>query len=127
VMGLLFVAWGLSIGRVWIFSPPTSSNVILVLSTARFCVGTTPGLPPRPTWFSHKEFLDKDLKTYLGWFWFYASKKRMDVFIPIPPLITMVLPFAIGPFISFRFRICHYLAYTALVAVELAYYLRWQE
>jgi hypothetical protein len=26
-----------------------------------------------------------------------------------------------------RFRLWHYLAYTALVAVELAYYLRWQE
>jgi len=28
---------------------------------------------------------------------------------------------------NFRFRLWHYLAYTALIAVELAYYLRWQE
>jgi len=34
---------------------------------------------------------------------------------------------AIGPFLSFRFLLWHYLAYRALVAVELAYYLRWQE
>jgi hypothetical protein len=47
------------------------------------------------------------------------------VVVPIPWLITAVLPFAVGPFISFRFRLWHYLAYTTLVAVELAYYLRW--
>jgi hypothetical protein len=46
--------------------------------------------------------------------------------IAIPLLLTALLPLAIGPFISFRFRLWHYLAYTALVAVELAYYLRWQ-
>jgi len=46
---------------------------------------------------------------------------------PIPLAITAILPLAIGPFISFRFRLWHYLAYTALIAVELAYYLRWQE
>jgi hypothetical protein len=28
---------------------------------------------------------------------------------------------------SFRFRLWHCLAYTALLAVELAYYLPWQE
>jgi len=46
---------------------------------------------------------------------------------PIAFIATAILPLAIGPFLSFRFRLWHYLAYTALVAVELAYYLRWQE
>lgn len=46
---------------------------------------------------------------------------------PIACAATALLPLAIGPFVSFRFRLWHYLAYTALVAVELAYYLRWQE
>ena len=41
--------------------------------------------------------------------------------------VAVMLLLAIGPFLSFRFRLWHYLAYTALVAVELAYYLRWQE
>jgi hypothetical protein len=45
---------------------------------------------------------------------------------PIPLLCTIILPFAVGPFISFRFRLWHYFAYTAIVAIELAYYLRWQ-
>jgi len=48
------------------------------------------------------------------------------VVVPVPFLITILLPLAIGPFISFRFRLWHYLAYTALVAVQLAYYSRWQ-
>lgn len=46
---------------------------------------------------------------------------------PFACLLVVMLPLAVGPFISFRFRLWHYLAYTALVAVELAYYLRWQE
>ena len=47
--------------------------------------------------------------------------------VPIVLLITLVAPLAVGPFLSFRFRLWHYLAYTALVALELAYYLRWQD
>jgi hypothetical protein len=47
------------------------------------------------------------------------------VSIPIIALATALLPLAIGLFISFRFRLWQYVAYTALVAVELAYYLRW--
>jgi hypothetical protein len=49
------------------------------------------------------------------------------VWLPILFSITLILPLAIGPFTRFRFRLWHYLACTALVAVELAYYLRWQE
>jgi hypothetical protein len=45
---------------------------------------------------------------------------------PIPLLCTLILPLAIGPFLSFRLRLWHYFAYTALLAIELAYYLRWQ-
>jgi hypothetical protein len=45
---------------------------------------------------------------------------------PLPLLGTLMLPLAIGPFLSFRFRLWHYFAYTALLAIELAYYLRWQ-
>jgi hypothetical protein len=47
--------------------------------------------------------------------------------VPLPLIITAVLPLAIGPFLSYRFRLWHYFAFTALVSVELAYYWRWQE
>jgi hypothetical protein len=45
---------------------------------------------------------------------------------PIPLLGTLILPLAIGPFIRFRFRLWHYFAFLTILAVELAYYLRWQ-
>jgi hypothetical protein len=51
----------------------------------------------------------------------------LDIQFPLAWIATALLPLAIGPFLSFRFRLWHYLAFTALVAVELAYYLRWQE
>ena len=44
--------------------------------------------------------------------------------VPIAMLLAGLLPLAVGPFVSFRFRLWHYLAYTALVALELAFYLR---
>jgi hypothetical protein len=51
----------------------------------------------------------------------------LETEIPLSILATLVLPLAIGPFLSFRFRLWHCLAYTALVALQLAYYLRWQD
>ena len=56
-----------------------------------------------------------------------AGFHNLRLEVPIACLLGVILPFAIGPFLSFRFRLWHYLAYTAVVAVELAYYLRWQE
>jgi hypothetical protein len=47
--------------------------------------------------------------------------------VPLPCLVTVLIPISVGFQTACRFRLWHYLAYTALVAVELAYYLRWQE
>jgi hypothetical protein len=46
--------------------------------------------------------------------------------IPVPLMLTGILPLVVGATTSFRFRLWHYLAFTALVSVQLAYYLRWQ-
>jgi hypothetical protein len=43
---------------------------------------------------------------------------------PIVFAITLLLPFAVAPFTRFRFPLWSYFAWTALVAAELAYYLR---
>ena len=56
-----------------------------------------------------------------------GAKAYWQIELPFIFFVTAALPLAIGPFRSFRFRLWHYLAYTALVAVEFAYYLRWQE
>jgi hypothetical protein len=42
----------------------------------------------------------------------------------LPFLVTLTGPLAIGPFNRFRFPLWSWFAFTALVAVELAYYLR---
>lgn len=43
---------------------------------------------------------------------------------PIPVLLTLVSPIAVGCLTRFRFPLWSYFAWTALVAAELAYYLR---
>jgi hypothetical protein len=69
------------------------------------------------------------LEQVSGYMRFGAMPNSNELFaltLPFPLTIVAFLPLAVGPFISFRFRLWHYLAYTALVALELAYYLRWQ-
>jgi hypothetical protein len=63
----------------------------------------------------------------LGTAQYRISGSSGRIVLPYPLLITVVVPLALAPFLRFRFRLWHYLAYTALVAVELAYYLRWRE
>jgi hypothetical protein len=46
------------------------------------------------------------------------------VYIPIPLLLSLLFPLALGPFVRFRFPLWSYFAWTALLAAELAYYLR---
>jgi hypothetical protein len=45
--------------------------------------------------------------------------------VPLLALATALMPLAIGSLVHFHFRLWHYLVYTSMVAVELAYYLRW--
>jgi hypothetical protein len=63
---------------------------------------------------------------FLGRFVWLVGENGGMISLPYSVLTTTLLPPAIGPFLSFRFRLWHYLAYTVLVALELAYYLRWQ-
>jgi hypothetical protein len=63
---------------------------------------------------------------YTGAIRFSNHPLQARLAVPFAVLITAILPIAVGSFTRFRFRLWHYLAYTALVAVELAYYLRWQ-
>jgi hypothetical protein len=62
---------------------------------------------------------------------FYLTRNRVfrpniaiEFGFPIPLTLTMLLPFSIAPFTRFRFPLWSYFAWTALVAAELAYYLR---
>jgi hypothetical protein len=44
--------------------------------------------------------------------------------LPIPVMLTLVIPLSVAPFTRFRFPLWSYFAWTALLAAELAYYLR---
>jgi hypothetical protein len=121
VMGLLVVAWvvspfvGFALGRnganrfvlevsggdVW-FYPWSTNHVIGGTNYMWFT-------PPHPTYSAR-----------------FQSPTWFIIGFPLPFLLTLMVPISIGSFTCFRFRLWHYLAYTALVAVELAFYLRWQ-
>jgi hypothetical protein len=130
VLGLLVVAWVVSLR--WVFSVVVpsydqSEQTIVRLGQGMFELSNGwEGNPYIGMWIFTVSpsdmivvgWLDIDLE-HLPDAW--------RVLIPIPLAVTAILPLAIGPFLSFRFRLWHYLAYTALVALELAYYLRWQE
>ena len=77
--------------------------------------------------FPNEFRLDRLQECVLGHLGLDIRSDGFDILLPFSLLVTVFIPLAIGPFFSFRFRLGHYLAYTALVAVELAYYLQWQE
>jgi hypothetical protein len=121
VMGLLVVAWVVSWFGV------TASQTAIRQHNAYFAswqgtlyLGFDPNSYVDSVMFSPEPFRWTGIAGRLDNMGRYGT-------IPYVVLITFILPLAIGPFIRFRFRLWHYLAYTAIVAVELAYYLRWQE
>jgi hypothetical protein len=124
VLGMLVVAWGMSQGG-WIH-----------FVSGKFVIGLQHGSINGYWQESDRVYFFGDFRQ--EW-WFDNAPHLGNLTIadarsysstgssfPIPLLATIILPFVIGPFISFRFRLWHYFAYTALVAIELAYYLRWQ-
>jgi hypothetical protein len=68
------------------------------------------------------------LKSCLGYLRFSARGSSLGsawrANLPFLLLLTLLLPPAVGPFTRFRFPLWSYFAYTALLAAELAYYLR---
>jgi hypothetical protein len=119
VLGLLVVAWVVS----WFGIP----RVTIEIGGSLYCLELELGsLAARPS--------DSNVGFYWspyggvfpdpGSAWFSADEGEYRLGLPIPLINALALALAIGPFISFRFRLWHYLAYTALVALELAYYLR---
>jgi len=131
VLGLLVVAWVISIPRVTGYSYTRAADVVhprLSPGTVSLAWISLQG-KTQPSFGYHRYHGWGRVKNSAGRFEVKFAQERgyFHIYLPIPLLVTLGLPLAIGPFISFRFRLWHYLAYTAIVAVELAYYLRWQE
>lgn len=121
VMGLLVVAWVLTQAGWMQFC---SGKFVIALQH-----GSITGYwqeSDRVTFFAdfRREWWFKGAPT-LGHLRSASPLGSTGSWFPIPLLCTILLPLAVGPFISFRFRLWQYFAYTGLVAVELAYYMRW--
>jgi hypothetical protein len=127
VLGLLVVAWVVSCffffgaGSLRVpFSLAGADSTVRIVCSNVFPSGLEGVVVER------KQPIESSARSILGCL-NYRSRwpEVISVQLPYPLLVTAVIPFAIGPYIRFRFRLWHYLAYTTLVAVELAYYLRW--
>jgi hypothetical protein len=125
VLGLLVVAWVVSLFRYFHYAG--GRWLIGAASSTMFgCASSSPY--PNTGWTSWRQpFRLESVRGGLRVDSLSPTISEVNVYIPIPLVATMLLPLAIGPCLSFRFRLWHYLAYTALVGVELACYLRWQE
>jgi hypothetical protein len=127
VMGLLVVVWVVSLFR----------QIFLAVNFGQFNLNTAIDSGSLNVYSDHVggghyfSIEDEAGKHIWGWplgaLHFRPDGLIGDVVVPISLISTALLPLAIGTFNAFRFRLWHYLAYTALVAAELAYYLRWQE
>jgi hypothetical protein len=128
VCGLLVVAWVVSvfvpIGVAW--KDGTTENFAGVrLSNIEFSrtIPITSYLGPRP--LSEPTILERVIRRTLGnWVWFWTDYDLFGHCVPVLIPISALLPAAVAPFTRFRFRLWSYFAWMALIAAELAYYLR---
>jgi hypothetical protein len=55
--------------------------------------------------------------------WLNSPRFRLAIHLPIPMLLTVLLPLAIGPFVRYRFPLWSWLAFITLICCEFAFYL----
>jgi hypothetical protein len=134
VLGLLVMAWVASVFTNFGMSSnlPRSGTLSAGAAHSTFHLILTSSRIRMSLFFGGESWWNMELSSLLGSLavtWPRGTIKGafFELQFPAPLLLSLILPIAIAPFISFRFRLRHYLAYTALIAVELAYYLRWQE
>ena len=128
VMVLLVVVWVGSVSRSFGISVNTpAARILLGCERGTLEVSWVPELVPDPWYIWAEEPIPESALVGSMLYGITGNGTLSSVGLPVPLLLSALLPLAIGPFLSFRFRLWHYLAYTALVAIELAYYLRWQE
>lgn len=118
--GLLVVAWVVSwfvtVGVGWDHHP---ENFVGVRYGSIQIWRTTPVDWPLPV-----STMQDRIRDNLGqWCWNWEPDKIICN-IPVLFAVTSLLPAAVAPFTRFRFPLWSYFVYTAVLAVELAYYLR---
>jgi hypothetical protein len=137
VCGLLVVAW---VGSLFIYFRVSTPRHMLICDFSTLNYGTFP---------ANGNFLDAELRPHeasdYDSYFYFAGRERRRYYLtghmsfnvtyyndlparyyhcPIPFALSLLIPFAIAPFTRFRFPLWSYFAWTALIALELAYYLR---
>lgn len=129
--GLVVATWMVSAyAYVWASIPYSQGKVLVV--------GTLPGIlaiqveradDTMPLvgaqLLDKSEFVERR-KAVVRWFGYlrFIRGNRVGIYLPIPLILSLLMPAAYGGLTRFRFPLWSYFAWTALVAAELAYYLR---
>jgi hypothetical protein len=134
--GLLLVAWGVSFARGLSVGFPTAKGQGSIgIENACLTVRHTEHVdvwigilltPMEQGWSLNAQPPTRLTRTQDVWgsFHFDQNENYFRLQVPIPGLIALSLPLALGPFTRFRFPLWSYFAWTALIATALAYYLR---
>jgi len=67
---------------------------------------------------------------HLGYFGESTADEKRDPLaygfvLTFVPMVTLLLPFLVGVGNSFRYSLWHYLAFTAIIALELTFFMWW--
>ncbi|WP_254512742.1 hypothetical protein [Anatilimnocola floriformis] len=128
---ILFVMWLVSqLGVVWVAYPFAQGSGIVDIQdgTLRYLFLRPPS-PAFPVGVHAEVSRQFPSRCYVGRFRYARSdytlaRFRHTLWIPLPFAITLLLPFAVGPFLRYRFLLWHWFAFTAVLATELAVYSR---
>jgi hypothetical protein len=125
--GLLVVAWVVSAYYAMAIGHRNLGLIAIVAGTAS--VRWLPNASLAPRFFVIRgPITSEDLicrkNGCLGEYELFWHNGDIIIGVPMAVIISLLLPLAVGPFTHFRFPLWSYFAYTALVAAELAYYLR---
>ena len=121
--GLLVVAWVVSIfvpREAGVYVAECDWRVVVANGTVGYHRSRDPFLGPG--WDA--TYVRKHYGLHPRGFTWLRNEYDTDCVCPIAVMITATLPLAIAPFTRFRFPLWSYFAWTALVAAELAYYLK---
>jgi hypothetical protein len=132
VLLLLIVAWRLSLAGHYQWSAPVANirvGFALLHSDIALGVFSSPVSSLTESGFRRVGWGGPEVVLGRVAYWRDEQCTPWDsgIEVPIPLIVTALIPLAMKTILSSSFRLWHYLGYTALVALELAYYLRWNE
>lgn len=130
VCGLLVVAWVVSVWRTItsdFYHGTSFTSVYVEDGTLAFYYRT---MDPTNYWGYRTRYGQPNSQSMFGKTHFEPWRSEIGpsvhgviLQLPIPGLITLFLPLAIGPFFRFRFPLWSYFVFVAVIAGELAFYL----